>query len=52
MHQLIATIILMTVMNTNIIFDFSHSSIEEIGFLIANSRAEDFKLLIDKIEIR
>lgn len=32
--------------------NFSHESIEEITFLIANKKNEDFILLIDKIELR
>ena len=30
--------------------NFKHSSVEEFGILIANKKAEHFKLLIDKIE--
>lgn len=30
--------------------NFKHSSVEEFGILIANKKAEQFKLLIDKIE--
>ena len=32
--------------------NFSHETIEEITFLIANKKNEDFILLIDKIELR
>ena len=32
--------------------NFSHESIEEITFLIANKKNEDFMLLIDKIELK
>ena len=32
--------------------NFSGNQIAEVRFLIANKKAEDFKLLIDKIEIR
>lgn len=32
--------------------NFSHDYIEEIGFLIGNKKAEKFKLLIDKIELK
>ncbi len=32
--------------------NFAHSEIEEIGMLIGNKKAENFKLLIDKIEIQ
>ena len=32
--------------------NFYHESIEEITFLIANKQNEDFKLLIDKIELK
>ena len=32
--------------------NFSHESIEEVTFLIANKKNEYFKLLIDKIELR
>ena len=32
--------------------NFFHKSIEEVTFLIANKRNEDFILLIDKIELR
>ena len=32
--------------------NFYHESIEEITFLIANKQNEDFKLLIDMIEIK
>jgi hypothetical protein len=32
--------------------NFSHDYIEEVAFLIGNKRAERFRLLIDKIEIR
>ena len=31
--------------------NFNGSSIEEISFLIANQKDENFKLIIDKIEI-
>lgn len=32
--------------------NFAHNEIEEIGMLIGNKKAENFKLIIDKIEIR
>ncbi len=32
--------------------NFSAATLEEIGFLIGNKKAEDFQLLIDKIELR
>ena len=32
--------------------NFSHESIEEITFLIANKKNEDFMLIIDKIELK
>jgi len=32
--------------------NFSSGTIEEIGFLFGNKKAEDFKLEIDKIEVR
>ena len=32
--------------------NFNHEFIEEITFLIANKKNEDFKLLIDKIELK
>jgi len=32
--------------------NFSHEYFEEMRFLIGNKKAEDFKLLIDKIELR
>ena len=32
--------------------DFSEPTIEEIAFLIGNKKNEDFKLLIDKIDLR
>ena len=32
--------------------NFSHKSIEEVTFLIANKKNEEFMLLIDKIELR
>lgn len=32
--------------------NFSHEKIEEIAFLIANKKEENFKLLIDSIELR
>ena len=32
--------------------NFAHDHIEEITFLIANKKTEEFKLLIDKIELR
>jgi NADH dehydrogenase [ubiquinone] 1 alpha subcomplex assembly factor 1 len=32
--------------------NFSNDNIEEIGFLIGNKKAEKFKLLIDKIELK
>lgn len=32
--------------------NFSESSIEEVAFLIGNKKNEDFKLLIDNIELR
>ncbi len=32
--------------------NFSHDSIQEIGLLIGNKKAEDFKLLIDRIELK
>ncbi len=32
--------------------NFSHESIEEIAFLIGNKKAEDFKLVIDRIELK
>ena len=32
--------------------NFDHEHIEEITFLIANKKTENFKLLIDKIELR
>ena len=32
--------------------NFSNDYIEEIAFLIANKRQENFKLLIDKIELK
>jgi hypothetical protein len=32
--------------------DFDHESIQEIGLLIGNKKAEDFRLLIDRIELR
>lgn len=32
--------------------NFDHSHIEELVFLIGNGKAEDFKLLIDKIELK
>ena len=32
--------------------NFSHDSFEEIVFLIGNKKAESFKLLIDKIELK
>ena len=32
--------------------NFSHDKIEEITFLIANKKTENFKLLVDKIELR
>ncbi|MDG2227788.1 MAG: CIA30 family protein [Flavobacteriales bacterium] len=31
--------------------NFNHSSIEEVSFLIANKKNENFKLVLDKIEI-
>ena len=31
--------------------NFKHNSIQRLGFLIANKKAEDFELLIDKIEL-
>lgn len=30
---------------------FNHDAIQELGFLIGNKKAEDFELLIDKIEL-
>ncbi|MDB9990161.1 CIA30 family protein [Flavobacteriales bacterium] len=32
--------------------NFSHESVEEITFLIANKKNEDFMLIIDKIELK
>jgi NADH dehydrogenase [ubiquinone] 1 alpha subcomplex assembly factor 1 len=32
--------------------DFSHSQIEEITFLIANSKPEKFRLQLDKIVLK
>tara|TARA_B110001450_G_scaffold119187_1_gene112372 strand:- start:91 stop:600 length:510 start_codon:yes stop_codon:yes gene_type:complete len=32
--------------------NFSHKSVEEITFLIANKKNEDFMLIIDKIELK
>ena len=32
--------------------NFFHKSIEEVTFLIANKKNEEFMLLIDKIELR
>ena len=32
--------------------NFAHDTIEEIGFLISNKKAENFQLLIDKIELK
>lgn len=32
--------------------NFEHSSLEEITFLIANKKNENFELLVDKIELR
>ena len=32
--------------------NFSHESVEEITFLIANKKNEDFTLIIDKIELK
>ncbi len=31
--------------------NFHHKTIQELGFLIGNKKAEDFELLIDKIEL-
>lgn len=31
--------------------NFNHHSIQRLGFLIANKKAEDFELLIDRIEL-
>jgi hypothetical protein len=31
--------------------NFNHHSIQQLGFLIANKKAQDFELLIDKIEL-
>ena len=31
--------------------NFSHNTIEEVAFLIANKKEEDFKLIIDSIEL-
>lgn len=31
--------------------NFNHSTIQELGFLIGNEKAEEFELLIDKIEL-
>ena len=31
--------------------NFHHNTIQELGFLIANKKAEDFELVIDKIEL-
>jgi hypothetical protein len=31
--------------------DFSHNTIEEIVFLIGNKKAENFRLLVSKIEL-
>lgn len=31
--------------------NFNHDAIQELGFLIGNKKAEDFELLIDKIEL-
>ena len=32
--------------------NFSHDKIEEIAFLIGNKKEEDFKLMIDSIELK
>ena len=32
--------------------NFSHNKIEEIAFLIANKKEENFKLMIDSIELK